>query len=173
MRILVEDLPQTLVPTYAIDYQRIKSKSINLKLDDPNLFDFVQKTGYKMVKTCVLQKGIGLSACQIGIFKTLFIIQDKDNESIFDMYINPTWKPKDKIKITTEEGCLSVPGKTLKISRYKNIEVDYWYFMPDNQLINIKQDLSGRDARVFQHEHSHTLGVSIVDVFKRQKADKK
>lgn len=168
MRILTQDLPTGIPSVHAINYQKIKTKSTNVNLDDENLFEIMQKTAFKMVKTCLMDGGIGLAAPQIGTFKRMFVIQDKDEKEIFDLYINPTWKPKDQQKCALEEGCLSVPNKQYKISRFKSIEVNYWCFDPNNSLVNIQQDLNDYAARVFQHEFGHLDGTSIVDVYKRQ-----
>ena len=172
MRISKQDLPDSIVTVHALNYQKIKTKSINLKLDDPNLFDFVQKIGHKMVKTCIMDGGVGLAAPQIGIFKRMFVIQDKNDSDCYELYINPTWKPRDKIKVSSNEGCLSVPGKEYKISRFKHIEVDYWCFDPEKKLINIKQNLDDYWARVFQHEYNHLDGTAIADLYKRQMSEK-
>lgn len=168
MRISKEDLASNTITMHALNYQKIKMKSINLKLEQEDLYDHVEKTAHKMVKTCIVDGGVGLAAPQIGVFKRMFIIQDKNDENFYELYINPTWKPREKIKFYSNEGCLSVPGKEYKISRFKHIEVDYWCFDPDKKLINIKQNLDDYWARVFQHEYNHLDGTAIADLYKRQ-----
>lgn len=168
MRISLNELPKTITTKHAVYYQKIGFKSSTIDLKKEDLFTYVQNIAFKMIRTCITDGGCGLAAPQIGIFKSLFVIQDETEKDIFDVYMNPKWTPLDDKKIACLEGCLSVPNKQYKILRYQNIEADYWAFDPDKNLINIKQELNNYLSKVYQHENNHIKGISIVDMFKKQ-----
>lgn len=172
MRISKKDLPDSVGTVSVLNYQKINTKSTNVNLQNSDLFYYVQKIAHKLVKTCINQGGVGLSAPQIQIFKRMFIIQDKNDKDYYELYINPIWKPREKIKTEEYEGCLSVPGKQYKISRFKHIEVDYWCFDPENNLVNIKQNMDDYWARVFLHENNHLDCIAIPDLYKKQMGGK-
>ena len=67
----------------------------------------------------------------------------------------------DELSGTTlqAEECLSLPGKTYYVSRYVRIMADY--MNEDGQ--HIQEELHGRLARVYAHEHDHTQGILISD----------
>ena len=115
----------------------------------------------------------GIAANQLGFNKSIFVgmkhdrdknISDNPSQNIdevvsnsdnCEIYINPQIDKVDK-KSTQfgEEGCLSIPGLTLKIERYDNIKVRYYNM--DGKAI--KKPLNGFISRLFQHELDHLNG---------------
>jgi peptide deformylase len=112
----------------------------------PNEWDRIFK---KLIKA-LPEEGIGLAAPQIGINKKAFIMRI-NNEII--KFANPGltgfWKSFQAI-----ESCLSIPGKKFKVTRFKSINVI--------DEINGRQKLEDELAQVFQHEHDHTLGITLL-----------
>lgn len=93
---------------------------------------------------------LGLSAIQIGIPKTAFIMHNSMSGE-FDAYINPKLVSASKEILNYYEGCLSFPKDIVLTDRYaKIIVVD---------LIHGEQELAGLDAIVWQHEFDHGRGV--------------
>lgn len=100
--------------------------------------------------------GIGLAAPQVGINKSLFVISIDNIKKVF---INPAILSTNGTMSTEEEGCLSLPGLRLKISRPTEITVAWL----DEHGIQKVSDLSGLWARCWLHEYDHLQGILIED----------
>jgi peptide deformylase len=57
------------------------------------------------------------------------------------------------------EGCMSVPDLTVDVHRYESVQVRGFNLYGEE----VKYDLSGFEARVFQHEIDHLKGKVILD----------
>ena len=115
----------------------------------------------------------GIAANQIGYDKKLFIgmkhdkeksVSDDPSQNIddviphsenYEIYINPRIDKTNK-KSTQQgsEGCLSIPGISLIIERYDEIDVRYYNINGKKQ----KKSLTGFLSRLFQHELNHLNG---------------
>lgn len=120
-----------------------------------NLFDTLAKEG-----------GIGLAAPQIGLLKRIFIMDsgplanDDDTVDKFKhLIINPTILFVSKNENWFNEGCLSIPGIFEDVERPDKIVVKYY----NEQLEPIERELSGIEARIFQHEYEHLEGILFID----------
>lgn len=116
--------------------------------------------------TEIMQKydGAGLAAPQVGISKRIIIANDgkEDLAIINPKIIKKSWrKQKDK------EGCLSLPGLEVEISRSKKIIVSGI----DYSGKKIRIDAKNLMARILQHEIDHLNGILIID--KLNKKEKK
>lgn len=109
----------------------------------------------EMARIMYLSGGIGLAAVQVGIDKQLVVIDVGDG--LIKM-INPSIL-KSQGKETAEEGCLSVPGASVKVKRAKSVVVNY--MSEDGEVIQLKAE--GLLARAMQHEIDHLLGILIID----------
>lgn len=88
---------------------------------------------------------------------------------------NPTWaimlgeKDNPKFQETENEGCLSFPGISIPVPRYKRILVDY-YTVKEGKVEEKTHELTGFEARMYQHECDHLDGKLFVDyISKREK----
>jgi len=108
-----------------------------------------------MFETMIAYKGVGLAAPQVGINEQIFVVDT--GKEIFAA-INPRI-----IKLAgsdvMEEGCLSVPRVLVDIKRAKTV----WVEFTDQENHQVRAQLSGLVARVFQHEHDHLHGKLILD----------
>ena len=117
-----------------------------------------------MLETMHRVNALGLAAPQIGEAVALFVVNGpaayEDEEPVHkDMVvINPVIKKKQGSH-SMEEGCLSIPGIRLDISRAEEVELEYTTL--DGGRRNLEAD--GLAAKVFQHEMDHLNGVMIVD----------
>jgi peptide deformylase len=112
-----------------------------------------------MAETMYFNNGIGLAATQIGIEKRMFVIdvqQDKKNDLTF--ICNPEIISGSGT-ITTEEGCLSFPDRTIKINRFSSIDVSYMNEAGEK----IQITYQGLKAICFQHELDHLNGITMID----------
>jgi peptide deformylase len=125
-------------------------------------WDFEKDTGAEilevdMVQLMVESNGIGLAANQVGLLKRVFAIHLKDQVP-FCMF-NPYILWGDNNMVHDEEGCLSFPDLFLKVPRHKNITACYVDRQGNKRII----ELTGIDARCFQHELDHLDGVCFID----------
>ena len=127
-----------------------------------------------------LKVGLGLSANQIGISKSVSVVRvRKDRPPL--ILINPVITESGKEKIVYLEGCLSLPGKrtstlrNLKVTVTTLNHVNPLPFGPDiepltNQSIN--EDYGILEAVCVQHEIDHLNGILMIDDDVRHEAPK-
>lgn len=160
-----------------LNYKKIIGEAHPVNLEDPEIFEKMETLGWRLVKTCVKEGGIGLAAPQIGIPLQAFVAIDFEDDwtwrfkDTFRLYLNPQFNLIRRVeRLSFPENCLSVPGKTLSIKRPKVVSAIYWSFNKKGKLKEHKNVLQGNLARLFQHETQHCQGVSIVDMWERQNA---
>jgi peptide deformylase len=121
--------------------------------------DEIQTLIDNMIDTMAKAGGVGIAAPQVNVSKRIFIIKPnmfKKAEAI----INPTVEYiKEAGKKSSSEGCLSIPGKTFKVKRYK--EINFSYFNRDGKWM--VERATGFRAIVAQHEYDHLNGIMISD----------
>jgi len=122
------------------------------------------------------EMGSGLAAVQIGLPVRIFITKFKKNKSEwqnpqieeyeFIKWINPQIEEYEKEEIISEEGCLSIPNKEVKVKRAKQITVSTQASITNRQ----KFVLVDEEAVIFQHEFDHLNGILITDkIYKETK----
>ena len=115
----------------------------------------------EMLQTMYSADGIGLAAPQVGIHKQLIVIdcdpQNSDNPPL--VLINPKIVKYSSQVCDSEEGCLSIPGVYLPVTRPESIEVTY----KNENGKPSKLKASGLLSRAIQHEMDHLNGVMFVD----------
>jgi len=107
-----------------------------------------------MFLTLDLHKGIGLAAPQLGMSKRVIVIHTDDFKQAF---INPIITRRFGGTKTSREGCLSYPGLTASVTRYKRIIVEGY----DQDWKPIRRKLKGIAAICVQHEVDHLNGITI------------
>jgi peptide deformylase len=123
--------------------------------------DSVRQLAKEMLQTMYSSSGVGLAAPQVGINKQLIVIdcepEDPTNPPL--ILINPQISNYGNALCKFEEGCLSIPGVYIEVTRPEIIEVSF----KDEQGRPRKIQASGFLARVIQHEMDHLNGVLFVD----------
>ena len=114
---------------------------------------------YDMSETMLDANGIGLAAPQVHLTHRLFIYRNPDLEEEEKIQISVLINPLIE-KITDEkeddwEGCLSIPGMSGLVSRFKKIK----YSATDLNGNKISGEVEGLHARVIQHEFDHLNGI--------------
>jgi peptide deformylase len=99
---------------------------------------------------------VGLSANQLGYDRSIFVMKMDPLPPI--CMVNPVIT-KTKGSQVREEGCLSVPGKTVKVKRPYQVTVKGL----NRYLRPVKYKMSGFQARVVCHEVDHLNGKLITD----------
>ena len=116
----------------------------------------LRKLVKRMVRTMRDAPGIGLAAPQVGVLQRL-LVYDLEDES--QVLVNPVLTDfADEVE-ELDEGCLSVPGLTMPISRAVRVRI----VAVDAYGEPLTFVAEGIEARVIQHEYDHLEGVLIVD----------
>jgi len=118
-----------------------------------------------------LSNGLGLSANQIGIPKSVSVVRvKKDKDPLILM--NPTITEYSKEKLVFTEGCLSLPGKLTNTVRSTKVTVSTLNhanpipFGPEVEPItqeSVRSDYGILEAVCVQHEVDHLNGVLMTD----------
>lgn len=138
------------------------------KIDD--CLDYLEMSqDEKLAEKYDLRAGMGLSFCQIGIMKRIFVVSEDYGDGTFGRYIiiNPKVisHSEELIYVGEGEGCLSVNRPTTGIvPRYARIRVKAYDKDGEPFEIRVREDI----AVAFQHELDHLDGVLFTD-----KIDKK
>jgi len=114
-----------------------------------------------MKETMYKAEGVGLAAPQIGILRRYCIIDVGDG--LIEL-INPVIIEKSGEQ-TDDEGCLSLPGKSAKVTRPFKVTVR----AQDRNGNNFTVTGEGLKARAFCHEIDHLDGVLYIDRAKKGK----
>jgi peptide deformylase len=130
----------------------------------------------QMRATMEAAPGVGLAAPQVGVPLRLAVLQDgperwgqQSDEELaarertplpFTVLVNPVLRPvEDGGEVTYYEGCLSVPGLTGVVKRYRRARVDAL----DEHGKAFSREYRGWPARIVQHELDHLAGVLYLD----------
>jgi peptide deformylase len=142
----------------------------------------IRKLILLMIEAMYNNEGIGLAAPQIGVSKRIIIIetsheprktlrqaQSKLSEEGKPLaFLNPELTELSEELQTEEEGCLSLPGIFVPVTRPAKIKLT----CQDEHGKEIKLESGGLIARIFQHEIDHLQGKLIIDhlsIFKKLK----
>jgi len=100
--------------------------------------------------------GIGLAANQVGLTCRAFVMKCHATSGIIAAF-NPRilWASTKMVEMA--EGCLSYPGRFLKITRPKQIKASWTDSHGKTQI----RAFNKLDARVFQHELDHLNGITF------------
>jgi len=111
-----------------------------------------------MLDTVRDEQGAGLAAPQVHN-STRIVVLLLDDESDFDVWINPEITALTDTTAVTFEGCLSVPGLRGAVARPDKIRVRGFY----RNGTAFDRILDGFSAIVAQHECDHLNGVLYID----------
>ena len=123
--------------------------------------DEIRQLVREMLQTMYSSDGIGLAAPQVGVHKQLIVVDvEPDNPANPPLIlINPTIKKFSQELCQAQEGCLSIPGVYMDVTRPQLVEVSYKDENGRPRTIKAG-DLLGR---CIQHEMDHLNGVVFVD----------
>lgn len=140
-------------------YSIIRPCTKDVKKFDQALLDIKKE----MQELCERTNGIGLSASQVGLEERLFIFQRENGNWV--LVCNPKMVPQKNEGLQRHvEGCLSVPNEAFEVRRWAKVNASW----QDENGNFVEEELSGRNAQVFQHEFDHLVARSIVDRAKSQ-----
>lgn len=140
---------------------RIKAKPI--EAITPEIVQICEEMLAMMVS---LDNCIGFAGPQLGILLRVFVIREEkflpDNQYYFgepEVIINPVLTEPSKELVAMVEGCMSLPGIHVEVTRPKSIHIRYQNIKGEF----IEEDLDDFRARMFMHENDHLNGVLHID----------
>jgi peptide deformylase len=139
-------------------------KILRKKVDKVKEVDFKTIELIKnMFDTMKNASGIGLAANQVGVDKSIFVIDISPVEGYEDhrptALINPEIVYYSPEKVFIEEGCLSIPDIKAEVERPETIRIKF----QDADLIEHEIETNDLLSRVMQHEFDHLQGVLFID----------
>ncbi len=113
-----------------------------------------------MIETMYAAPGVGLAAPQVGVSKRLAVIDvsTKDDGMPLLVLINPEFIEKDGA-VEFEEGCLSIPEFTSKVTRAETVKVRAL----DREGKHLEIEAGGLLSIALQHEIDHLDGTLFID----------
>lgn len=113
-----------------------------------------------MIETMYRYNGIGLAATQVNVQKRIFIadLSAEDEPEDLLIFINPEILNCSG-EVSSEEGCLSVPGIYEKVPRFEEVTCRYLDLENKTHEISCK----GLMAICIQHEIDHLDGKVFVE----------
>ena len=122
--------------------------------------DKLKKLIKEMTETMIAEDGVGLAAPQVGESVRLAIVDTTAGEKPPLVLINPELTFFSEEKVVSEEGCLSLPEITLKITRSARVSVRAF---DENGNAYTIENAEGLLAKALQHETDHLNGLMIID----------
>lgn len=145
------------ITVYGDSILRQKTKNVE-KIDDG-----IIKNIQDMFQTMRYANGIGLAANQVGLNKSIFVIDLKEVEGYEDfkpvVMINPEIVTTSDEIVTIDEGCLSLPNLRAEVDRPAEVKVK---FLNTNEQ-EVEVEAGDFFARVILHEYDHLIGKMIPD----------
>ena len=140
---------------------RVKAKPI------PEMNEEFLKIAHDMLETMLsYDNSIGFAGPQLGIHWRIFVIREEKmdaNGGYFlgppEVIINPVLSNPSKETVLMVEGCMSLPGLHVPVTRPLRIHASYQNIKGET----IEEDLVEFRARMFMHENDHLNGVLTID----------
>lgn len=117
-------------------------------------FDYVRRIKDDLLATMYWEKGVGLAAPQVGIELRILVMNCGEREIVL---VNPRVSGFSGRRKTAREGCLSLPGMLVDVTRFENVDV----VAEDENGEKQTYKFQGKEARCFQHELDHLNGILI------------
>ena len=117
----------------------------------------VREKAREMVRKMIDWRGLGLAAPQVGWSVRLAIVSDTGEEDTARVVIDPEIVEQDGA-VAFDEGCLSFPGLTGRVTRSERIRVRYTNLEGER----VEEEADGLLARCFLHELDHLNGILFI-----------
>ena len=121
----------------------------------------------KMFKVMYANKGVGLSAIQLGVPLRIFVMDVSTDKSGSMVCINPVIKEFIGPTEEMNEGCLSFPGIFEKVIRFPEVIFECENFKGEKNTYQV----AGTESQCVQHEIDHLNGKTMADSWLRVKKD--
>ena len=158
------DVMRILTIDNEADLAVLRKESSNFNIADLNTPEYEALAGKLVTTLQSTDGGVGLAAPQVGINRRVVAVQrvDKEGEPI-EVYADIVIEEKRGEPVAGPEGCLSVPDQRGDVMRYQDITIRYTDISRPDQPREVREDVSGFAAVIFQHEVDHLDGVLYID----------
>ncbi|MEM6750980.1 MAG: peptide deformylase [Planctomycetota bacterium] len=119
----------------------------------------VQAVARRMIDLMHQAQGVGLAAPQVGLPWRLFVANPTGQPDDDRVYFNPVLSDPDPETEPADEGCLSLPGVTVLVTRPRAVQIDA-VNLAGEAFTERSDNLL---ARIWQHETDHLDGRLILD----------
>ncbi len=119
----------------------------------------LERLAKAMFEVMEREEGVGLAAPQVGTLTRIMVWRDPEDETERHVYVNPRIVGQSETCCTESEGCLSVPGTAVEVTRAEEVNVE----AQDLTGTIFQVHLTGLLARIVQHEIDHLDGRLILD----------
>lgn len=156
-------------PILPIDHPMLSQPSADITVFDEDLLSLTEE----MFAVMDRERGAGLAAVQVGRPLRLVVMDVPDDEQVRRRLamVNPVITEMSNETVTEVDGCLSMPGYYIPVSRHVSVEVEFLDIEGNtNRLM-----ATGVFAICVQHEIDHTNGILFYDHvsrLRRQRAKK-
>ena len=120
-----------------------------------------------LIETMKNFHGIGLSASQCGVMERVFVMYSDVKKDEIIACFNPQIISEGTEMVMMDEGCLTWPGRWLKVRRPDHINCSF----EDENGDSHKVTMMGLECRVFQHEMDHMEGTNFTKRVSKLKLD--
>jgi peptide deformylase len=132
----------------------LRARALPVERFDRRLAEEVARMGGLMEDAL----GIGLAATQVGVLHRLLVYR-ADPERPITALANPEIEWLSEETEVAGEGCLSIPGVHVEVTRPSRLRVR----AQDPSGAPVEIEAEGLEARVIQHEIDHLDGILILD----------
>jgi len=150
------------LPLRYFGHPDLRAKASPIQEITPEIITLAQD----MIETMLAHNGVGVAGPQVGRLLRIFVRRFEGIGPTGEYYlgepeviINPTLTSPSDETDTMAEGCLSVPGLHVKVTRPKRIHLRYQKLTGEW----IDEDLTDFLARNAMHENDHLNGVLHID----------
>lgn len=140
-----------MIKDYINHNEILRNENRNVKSDN----DYRKELSELLIDQSLENNGVGIACPQLGINEKAFAITYKDYKKTF---FNPKISLTGNI-ISSEEGCLSVPGISGKVKRNSKVIITY----EDIDCNEITETLEYPLSVIAQHEYDHLQGILFID----------
>lgn len=151
-----------ILPIYVYGQGVLREQAKDIDASYPDLKGLIAN----MFETMDKAEGVGLAAPQVGLAIRVVVIDVDVLAADFPelkgyrkAFVNPHIVEKEGEMVSSEEGCLSLPGIHEPVKRPSKIRVTYL----DEDLQPHDEWVEGYLARVMQHEFDHLDGKMFID----------
>jgi len=136
--------------------KQLFEKTIEIPIDQIT-GDTYRQIGASMLEILKKRGGIGLSANQVGLPLKMCVIELSTSDP--KIMLNPRISKMSDAMNDSREGCLSLPGAEVVVSRHKTITVLYEDVRGETQEL----DATGLLSNCLQHEIDHLNGILMIN----------
>lgn len=151
------------LPTRYYGHPDLRMKAKPVETITPEIIKICEGMLAKMLS---LDNCIGFAGPQLGIPLRIFVIREEKflpNDKFYfgppEVIINPVLTNPSKETETMIEGCMSLPGLHVEVTRPQSIHVRYQNMKGEF----VEEELKDFRARMFMHENDHLNGVLFID----------